>query len=135
MISIDITNTSHVEIELVKLLGIIQEHSPKVFINQNNELIVVPSWNIYFGLYNVETPLNLKCKVVEFLSRPSHKGVSNYWQRRVGSIFNEYLGTQFTKKEFDRIYTYLGNGINHNLTIEFVESGYDLNVLPEIPAH
>lgn len=29
------------------------------------------------------------------------------------------------------IYTYLGNGIQHDLCLRFVESGYDLEVLRE----
>ena len=129
----DLTNNTHAEIELLKLLGCIKSHSPKCFINHNNELIVVPSWNIYFGLNSVKSPLDLKCKVVEWLSRPSCKGVSNYWQKRVRAIFNDYLGTDFNKSEMSRIYTYLGNAVKRQLTIKFIESGCDLNVLPEIP--
>ena len=29
------------------------------------------------------------------------------------------------------IYTYLGNGIEHDLCVKFVESGYDMTLLPE----
>lgn len=131
----DLENTANTEIELAKLLGHIKNHSPKYFINQNNELIVVPSWNIYFGLYNVESPLDLKCKVVEWLSRPACKGVSSYWQKRVRAIFNDYLGTDFNRDEMERIYMYLGSAIKHSLTIKFVESGFDLEVMPEMPVY
>lgn len=131
----DLKNTTNTEIELAKLLGHIKNHSPKYFINQNDELIVVPSWNIYFGLYNVKTPLDLKCKVVEWLSRPACKGVSNYWQKRVRAIFNNYLGTNFNRDEMERIYMYLGNAIKHAQTIEFIESDFDLEVLPEMPVY
>lgn len=131
----DLKNTTHVEIETVKLLGHIKNHSPKHFINQNNELIVVPSWNIYFGLNSVKTPLDLKCKVVDWLSRPACKGVSNYWQKRVRAIFNDYLGTDFNRDEMERIYMYLGNALKPELTIKFIESGFDLEVLPEMPVY
>lgn len=131
----DIKNATHVEIELLKLIGHIKNHSPKCFINQNNELIVVPSWNIYFGLYNVETPLDLKRKVVEWLSRPACKGVSNYWQKRVRAIFNDYLGTDFDRDEMERVYAYLGNAIKPKQTIKFIESGFDLEILPKIPVY
>ena len=131
----DLENTANTEIELAKLLGHIKNHSPKYFINQNNELIVVPSWNIYFGLYNVESPLDLKCKVVEWLSRPACKGVSSYWQKRVRSIFNDYLGTDFNRDEMERIYAYLGNATKRESTINFIESGYDLDTLPEMPTY
>lgn len=131
----DLKNTTNVEIELAKLLGHIKTYSPKCFINRNDELIVVPTWNIYFGLYNVETPFDLKCKVVEWLSRPSCKGVSNYWQKRVRAIFNDYLGTDFNRDEMERIYAYLGNAIKHDETVKFIESGFDLTILPEIPIY
>lgn len=128
-------HTTTMEIELANLLGHSKAHSPKCFINRKNELIVVPDWNIYFGLSNVETPLDLKCKVVEWLSRPSCKGVSDYWQKRVRAIVNGYLGTDFDQNEMERIYTYLGNAIDHEKTIRFVESGFDLTSLPELPIH
>jgi hypothetical protein len=31
----------------------------------------------------------------------------------------------------DLIYTYLGNAVHHDLTLRFVRSGYDLEVLRE----
>lgn len=133
--AMDLKNTTHVEIELVKLLGHIKNHSPKCFINKNNELIVVPSWNIYFQLNDLKTPLELKCKVVNWLSRPACKGVSNYWQKRVRAIFNDYLGTDFNREEMERIYMYLGNALRPDLTINFIESGYDLKVLPKMPVY
>lgn len=131
----NLNNTTNTEIELAKFLGYVRNHSPKYFINQNDELIVVPSWNIYFGLYNVKTPLDLKCKVVEWLSRPACKGVSNYWQKRIRLIFNDYLGTDFNRDEMERIYAYLGNALKHESTINFIESGYDLDTLPEMPTY
>ena len=42
---------------------------------------------------------------------------------------NNYLNTNFTKEKMELIYTKLGNAINHNLTIKFVESGYDTKIL------
>lgn len=37
----------------------------------------------------------------------------------------------FTEDEMMEIYTYIGNACNHQRTIKFVESGYDLKVLKE----
>ena len=34
-----------------------------------------------------------------------------------------------TLKEMTDIYTYLGNGINHDLCVKFVESGYDMTMI------
>jgi hypothetical protein len=117
-------------IELTKkFMRIVQKHSPKCFINHNFELIVEPKHNIYFRLEDVENELELKCKVLAWLSRPSCKGVSEYWQKRIRAIVNEYLETEFTFEEMQEIYTYLGNDCNRERTIKFIESNYDLKVL------
>lgn len=117
-------------IKLVKsFMNIVQKYSPKCFINSNFELIIEPKNNIYFRIEDVETELDLKCKVIAWLSRPSCKGVSNYWQKKIRTIVNEFLDTKFTFEEMEEIYTYLGNDCNREKTIKFIESGYDLNVL------
>ena len=41
------------------------------------------------------------------------------------------LDTHFTPEEIEYIYTNLGNGINHELCMKFVKSGYDLKVIEE----
>lgn len=115
--------------ELKRLLDIISEISPKSFINRNNELIVVPKDNICFRLEDIKTDMDLKCKVIARLSRPSCKGVSNYWQKRVRDIFNRFLGTNFNKDEMMEIYTYLGNDVNRTLCVRFIESNYDISLL------
>lgn len=112
------------------LSHIAKEVSPKSFVNHNNELIIEPRNNIYFRLEDVQSELDLRCKVVAWLSRPSCKGVSNYWQKRIRKIFNDFMGTNFSKEEMDRVYTYLGNDCNRKLSIRFIESGCSLDVLP-----
>lgn len=120
-------------IKLIKnFMGIVQNYSPKCFINNNYELIIEPKNNIYFLLEDVNTELDLKCKVLAWLSRPSCKGVSNYWQKRIRTIINEFLGTEFTKDEMEEIYTYLGNDCNRKKTIKFIESNYDLNIFEDL---
>lgn len=117
-------------IELAKsFIKIVQKHSPNCFINHNFELIVEPENNIYFRLEDVESELDLECKVLAWLSRPSCKGVSDYWQKRIRTIVNEFLGTEFTFEEMSEIYTYLGNDCNRKKSIKFINSGYDLNML------
>jgi hypothetical protein len=116
--------------EIKVLVNIVKTYSPKAFINRNNELIVEPRNNIYFRLDNVTNEMELKCKILAWLSRPSCKGVSNYWQKRILQIVNNFLETTFTKDQIIHVYTYLGNDINRKLSIAFIESGYDLSVLP-----
>lgn len=111
-----------------KFINIVQKHSPKCFINVNYELIIEPKNNIYFRLDDIKTELELKCKIFAWLSRPSCKGVSKYWQKRIRTIVNEFLNTNFTFDEMI-IYTYLGNDCNREKSINFIESNYDLNVL------
>lgn len=117
------------EKEVERLVEITKKYSPKCFVNSSNELILVPSKNIYFRLEDVYGEMDLKCKVIAWLSRPSHKGVSYYWQKRVLSILNEFLGTQFTKEDIDIVYTRLGNNVNRTLCIKFITSNYDLSIL------
>lgn len=116
--------------ELTKgFIDIVMKHSPKCFINNNYELIVEPENNIYFRLEDIETELELKCKVLAWLSRPSCKGVNSYWQKRIRAVVNEFLDTKFTFDEMEKIYTYLGNDCNREKSIKFIESNYDLNIL------
>ncbi len=117
-------------VELTKrLIKIVKTHSPNGFINHNFELIVEPKNNIYFRLEDIETEMELKCKVLAWLSRLSCKGVSNHWQSKIRAIINEFLGTDFSHDEMTEIYTYLGNDCNREKTIKFIESNYNLKIL------
>lgn len=102
---------------------------PESFINRRNELILNLRYNVYFRLADVKTELELKCKVIEWISRPAHK--EEQTNKRVCKIIresmNKYLKTSFTVKDLSIIYTYLGNNIRRNDTISFIMSGYDIN--------
>lgn len=102
---------------------------PKSFINHNNEIILEPRNNVYFRLDDVKTELEFKCKLFAWASRPIAKGLNKYWWPRVLKSFNELLGTNFTKDEMYKIYDRLGNDVNRQLTIRFIESNYDLSLL------
>ena len=115
--------------EVTACIDKIKEVFPKSFINENDELIVEPKNNIYFRIDNIENEFDFKCKVVEWLSRPSHKGLSTWWQSRVRTGMNKFLGTKFTVEELSTIYTYLGCGCNRQKTKDFVLSGYDVSTL------
>ena len=54
-----------------------------------------------------------------------------FWNRTRKSI-NQYLQTNFSDDDMLDIYQYLGNGIRHKLTKEFVEAGYDLKLIKEV---
>ena len=109
------------------------------FINHNGEFIAHSKANAYFILHSCETELDVKCKVLEWLSRDAYK-ICPFGSDRKNKEFhkfmlngiNEFLGTEFTENDIDTIYTYLGNACHHSLTIKFIESGYDLSILERI---
>lgn len=108
---------------------------PRSFINAEGEIIVHEYANEYFILRNCETELDIKCKVLEWLSRsykqqPYRTPAKNVeYQEFMRNGINEYLGTNFTKDDLQTIYSRLGNRVNHALTVEFVNSGYDMRFL------
>lgn len=102
---------------------------PKCFLNGNFEFIAHPSRNSYFILDGIETELELKAKIIEWLSREAIKGGSRMSQKYHLDGINLYLGTHFAREDMEKIYTHLGNAVNHNKTILFIESGYDMTVL------
>lgn len=106
------------------------------FINQSLEFIAHREANEYFRLSDCKCELDVKCKVLEWLSRGAYK--TEPFRSKTKNIqfhcfmlkgINQYLGTNFTKEDMIPIYTYLGNSCNHHKTIRFIESGFDMNVL------
>lgn len=109
---------------------------PGSFINHNNELILIPKTNLYICLRDVNTPTELKYKLLEWCSRDctfalvySQEWRTIRYQDDVLSKINKCLGTNFTREEMELIYERLGNSCNHKLTEEFVLSGYDMKSL------
>lgn len=109
---------------------------PGSYINDVDEFIAHHESNEYIILGDCENELDIRCKVLEWFSRPACK-TAPYAQERKNKQFqefmregvNEFLDTQFTEKEMSDIYGELGNAINHDKTIEFIESGYDFTAL------
>jgi hypothetical protein len=112
---------------------------PNSFINSNDEFIAHERSNQYICLGNCETELDIQCKVLEWFSRPAHKTApycqewrNNQFHKFILSGINEFLSTKFTERDISDVYDELGNAINHNLTIKFINSGYNLSFLKEI---
>lgn len=111
---------------------------PRSFINERDEFIAHGRTNQYIILSNCETPLDVECKILEWFSRSAHKTApySQEWRNEKFREFmlngiNAFLDTHFTKQDMDEIYCALGNAINHEKTVRFVESDYDFDVLKE----
>lgn len=109
---------------------------PRSFINCAFEFIAHGEANESFRLEDCENELDVKCKVLEWLSRGAYKSCpfnSNLKNERLHNFMlngiNDFLGTDFTEYDIEIIYTYLGNRCNHPKTIRFIESGYDLSIL------
>lgn len=106
------------------------------FINHNNEIILIPKYNVYTLLDDVQTDEDFKVKLCEWFSRDcccalrysQKKRLEKYWQENTDA-FNFICGTNFTVDDMNNIYTFFGNGIKHTLAQEFVKSGFDLSVI------
>lgn len=109
---------------------------PRSFVNGIGEFIAHERANQYFILATCETELDVKCKVLEWFSRGAFKSEpfdSDLQNQKLHEFMlsgiNKFLGTQFTEADMEIIYTYLGNCCHHSLTVEFINSGYDMAVI------
>ena len=107
-------------------------------IHYNGEFIANVPANSYFILYNCETELDVKCKVLEWLSRDAYKSEPFQSTRKNIRLhdamlhgINVFLNTNFSPEDMEIIYTYLGNCCNHKRTLRFIESGYNISILKE----
>lgn len=53
-------------------------------------------------------------------------------RKNIEYFINYILGTHFNHDDYQYIYEKLGNRVNHKLTVQFVESGYDMNLLGKV---
>lgn len=125
----------------VKVLRKLGACFPRSFVNTRLEFIADsrPRVNSYFLLADCKTELDVIAKMLEWLSRYACKSLhyrSDKWNDGVHKYhlngINAYCGTAFTEDDMMLIYTYLGNACNHQKTIKFICSDYDLRcLLPE----
>lgn len=109
---------------------------PGSFINDNNELILIPKTNTYFLIDGCNDERDLIAKVLMWCSRVMVKGIpyrsdlknKSFRIDRINNL-NFYLDTNFTQEDVELIYQKLGNAINPELTYQFIDSGFDLGVL------
>lgn len=109
---------------------------PNSVINHNAEFIAHIKSNTYFILKDCNSEMDVKCKVLEWLSRPAYKTEpfnskrsNDEFHRFILKGVNQFLDTDFKEGDMELIYTYLGNACNHKKTIMFIESNYDKSVL------
>ena len=122
-----------------KLIKRLMNCFPYSSINQNGEFIAEEKSNTYFILEDCKTELDVKCKVLEWISRSacktqpyaSEKRNKEFHEFMLNGI-NQFLETDFSQDDMEQIYTYLGNAVNHERTVAFVENGYDMELLQEV---
>ena len=105
----------------------------KPYVNRENEIIFCDRPNTYFRLGDINTELDFQCKVLEWLSFLT---ADNHWYwpktgRNMEKLINYLLDTNFTHEDYQYIYVHLGNRVNHDLTIRFIKSGYNIELLKE----
>ena len=89
--------------------------------------------NAYFRLEDCKDELDLKRKLIEWLSRDCYKSqYSQKYDKYIHEYFrdrcNELLNVNFNESDWEKIYCYLGNAVNSKLCIEFINSNYDMNL-------
>lgn len=111
---------------------------PNSFVNSALEFIAEKKSNEYFRLDDCKTELDVKCKVLEWLSRAAHKTCpfrTNLANERFHNFMlngiNDFLGTDFTEVDMQSIYTWIGCNCNREKTIKFINSGYDMAILSQ----
>ena len=109
---------------------------PGSFINQHGEFIAHREADEYFNLSKCVDELEVKCKVLEWLSRAAYKGQpfrtvkkNNEFNKFMLKGINEFLDTDFGETEIQRIYQELGNQVDRTLTVKFINNNYDINIL------
>ena len=109
---------------------------PNSFINSNAEVILSTKGNVYFDSKVCYDKKDVVCMLLEWCSRPIAKGVvyssdkrNREWQEGLLNHLNEYLDTQFSLEDMYYIYQELGNGVDHDRTIEFVNSSFNLDII------
>lgn len=123
----------------MKLLESVQKAMkllPGSYINHNNEIILIPKFNVYTSLNDVETDDDFKVKLCEWFSRDCCKALRYQQQKRLNryyqhntDVFNAICDTNFTVDNMEIIYTHFGNGRNPELAKAFVKSGFEVFVL------
>jgi hypothetical protein len=117
-----------IELSLKKISKIF----PNAFIKlRTEELILDIKRNIFFRLDNIETNLDFDCKIIAYLSRPSHKGLTKKEHSYFLKCLNKYFNQNWTFQNMSLIYTYLGNDANRRLCKKFIRNDFNLEIIGE----
>lgn len=79
-----------------------------------------------FSLRDCQYPEDVDCNVLEWLSGPASERHEDFY---ILQGINKFCFTDFSRDEMRKIYFCLGNARNHQKTLEFIKSNFDMNVL------
>lgn len=111
---------------------------PYGIINHLLEFVADPNHrvNSYFRLEDCETEEDVAAKLLKWVSRDAYKSqhFTPEWRNKQVHEYhlngiNQFCGTSFGEDDIELIYSELGNRCNHELTLKFIRSGYDTEVL------
>ena len=124
------------EVETKEYIKALLQAFPNSMINSSFEFVADIKTNQYFRLEDCKKPLDIDCKVLEWISRAAFKTSPYKMSGEVKSTMsnmlrciNDFLDTEFSEEDIELIYMKLGNNCNRPLCEEFVMSGYDMEVL------
>lgn len=108
------------------------------FINSSNELILVPKFNLYFRLEDVENEVDLKAKAIAWLSRYACNGnlYRQQWlnvklEKYIRDNLNTFLGIKLNSIQWRYIYIIFGNMIRKNELDGWIKSGCDFAIFEQ----
>ena len=121
-----------------KLMVIAIKNGFEPFINHLGELVLNRKTNLYFNANGINSWEDVACKLLEWCSRDACKTrpfasdrESKKYNEQVRNIINKFLGTDFNEDDMGLIYSELGNRVNHQLTLDFINSGFKLKAFEE----
>ena len=131
----------------VELIPELQEKIEKVydmfdssFLYRGEELILHKKWNVYFRLDTASyerkhrkiTAEEFDYKLLSFCSfycAENHFKKSSVHCKYFWNKINRWFRKDFTYEELQRIYTKIGTGSNRVIGLEFIKSGFNMEVL------
>lgn len=118
--------------ELVeKTIEFFNDYGVKTFVNDDNELILIPRVNAYFRLEDVNTKVDFLTKIIAYVC---YYGAGNHWNKRYSPMICQYISyicdTDFDEEDIDKIYC----SISHSLKLsrEYVKSNFDERFLAKV---
>lgn len=101
------------------------------FINEINELILVPKTNLYFKLDNVKTRKDLIYKIIAWCSRDVAKSEpfdtereNRRYHEMLMSSFNYFLNVGWNIEIWWELYNRYGNGTNEEECRKMIENNF-----------